>query len=90
MTLLEAADALRRARRAHSEAFLRYKALDDKRTDGMARAMADMDVDLVGAETDWVIAQQDLANKRLELIVELVLTAVGGTSDATEPAKRTN
>jgi hypothetical protein len=33
------------------------KAADPKRTDGVARAMADVEVDLAKAEVDWEIAK---------------------------------
>ena len=88
-TLAQVGEALKQARKAHSEAFLRYKALDPKRTDGQARAMADMDVDLVGAEVDWVLAREDMALKRATFLHELFLLAAEGT-DATEPTPRTN
>lgn len=74
--LATAGVALARARQKHSEAFLRYKTLDPKRTDGVARAMADQDVDLTGAEVDWEIAKraldtqaQEFELKRLELLI---------------------
>jgi len=86
-TLIEAGDALRRARRAHSEAFLRYKAMDPKRTDGVARAMADQDVDLAGAEVDWIIARELLAEARAR---GLDGTMLAGDTDATEPTTRLN
>lgn len=87
-TLIEAGEALARARREHSEAFLRYKALDAKRTDGVARAMADQDVDLATAEVDWIIAREMLAAQRASIWLDIVL-AVGDT-DAAEPATYTH
>ena len=56
-TLEEAGRAYVAARKAHAETFLRYKAADPRRTDGVARAMADVEVDLVQAEVDWEIAR---------------------------------
>jgi len=86
--LIEAGDALAQARHDHSEAFLRYKALDAKRTDGVARAMADQDVDLAQAEVDWIIAREMLAAQRASIWLDIVL-AVGDT-DAPEPATQTH
>lgn len=87
-TLIEAGDALSTARRAHSEAFLRYKALDAKRTDGVARAMADQDVDLTQAEVDWVIAKEMMASQRASIWLDIVLSV--GDEDAPEPAPYTH
>ena len=89
MTLSEAGETLSKARRAHSEAFLRYKALDPKRTDGVARAMADQDVDLVGAEVAWTMAKERVATQRLQLILEIVLAATGD-DDAAQSTARSN
>ena len=56
-SLTEAGERYIEARRLHAEAFLRYKLADPKRTDGVARAMADVEVDLAEAEVNWAIAQ---------------------------------
>ena len=87
-TLIEAGDALAKARKAHSEAFLRYKALDAKRTDGVARAMADQDVDLAQAEVDWIIAREMLAAQRAAIWLDIVLAV--GDEDAAEPTTYTH
>ena len=87
-TLIEAGEALAKARREHSEAFLRYKALDSKRTDGVARAMADMDVDLATAEVDWVIAREMIAAQRASIWLDIVLAV--GDEDAAEPAQNSH
>jgi hypothetical protein len=42
--------------------------------------MADQDVDLVGAETAWVMARERVATQRLQLILEIVLAATGDPS----------
>lgn len=57
MTLAQAGEAYARARREFSEAFLRFKAADPKRTDNTARAMAELESGLAEAEVAWSIAQ---------------------------------
>ena len=57
LSMTEAGKRYAAANKAHAETFLRYKAADPKRTDGVARAMADQEVDLVGAIVDWEIAK---------------------------------
>jgi len=85
MTDLEAAGrALATAHRAHSEAFLRYKALDPKRTDGAARAMADQDVDLVGAEVEWELSKRNADLQSQEFELRRLRLLVGGY-DADQP-----
>ena len=88
-TLAEAGRRYREAKRLHSEAFLRYKALDDKRTDGVARAMADQDIDLAGAEVEWTLALERVRLQRSELLFEIVLLAAEG-ADATQSTTRSN
>jgi hypothetical protein len=87
--MMTAGRALASAHRAHSEAFLRYKTLDPKRTDGVARAMADQDVDLVGAEVDWELARQEAALQAQEFEIKRLRLLVGGT-DADQPDTRTD
>ena len=70
--LRQAGAALAEAQREWSTAFIRYKLADPKRTDNMAKAMADQDVDLRGAEVDWVIAQATLETQRQEFEVERI------------------
>jgi hypothetical protein len=84
MTLREAGDNLATAHRAHADAFLRYKTLDPKRTDGVARAMADLDVDLTRAEAEWEIAKRELDNLAMEFEITRLNFLIGET-DATEP-----
>ena len=76
MNLAEAGDMLVDLHHDHSEAFLFYKVQDPKRTDGVARAMADIDVDLKRAEVDWEIAKraldqqgQEFEIRRIELLL---------------------
>jgi hypothetical protein len=87
-TLIEAGETLAKARHDHSEAFLRYQTLDPKRTDGVARAMADQDVDLATAEVDWIIAREMMAAQRASIWLDIVLAV--GDDDATEPATPTH
>lgn len=60
------------AHKRHSEAFLRYKALDAKRTDKVALAMADLDVDLKAAEVAWHLAMVRWELTKLEIYVKRV------------------
>jgi hypothetical protein len=71
----------------HAEAFLRYKALDPKRTDGVARAMADQDVDLTRAEVNWEIAKRALDTQAQEFELKRIELLLRGTNDATEPTE---
>ena len=87
MTLQGAGRRYSEAKRAHSEAFLRYKALDAKRTDNVARCMADQDIDLAGAEVDWTLALERVRTQRAELLLELVLLAAEET-DADQSTTR--
>jgi hypothetical protein len=51
--------------------------------------MADIDVDLVGAEVDWTMAKERVATQRLQLILDIVLAATGD-DDAAQPATTNN
>lgn len=42
--------------------------------------MADIDVDLVGAETQWRIALESTERNRLDLLFELTKTALTGVA----------
>jgi hypothetical protein len=86
VNLREAGLALATAHREHSEAFIRYKMLDSKRTDGVARAMADQDVDLTRAEVDWEIAKRALDTQAQEFEIKRIELLLRGTEYATEPA----
>lgn len=89
LTMTEAGAALAEAKRKWSEAFLLHKLADPKRTDNVARAMADQDVDLAGAEVDWVLAQarHDVAKQEFE-IRRINLLMEG--DDATQSTKARN
>ena len=82
MNLTEAGLRYAEARRAHSEAFLRYYNTQSKktRTVAEAQAMADVDVDLVGAEVAWRIALEGTERNRLDLLFELTKTALTGVA----------
>ena len=82
MTLTETAARYAEARRAHSEAFLRYYNTPSKkpRTVAEAQAMADIDVDLVGAETQWRIALEESGHNRLDLLFEMTKLALTGVT----------
>lgn len=92
LTLIDAGVRLAAAQRRWSEAFIRYKMADPKRTDNMAKAMADQDVDLRGAEVDWVIAQARLETQRQEFEVERINLLMSGQemSDANQSDPRPN
>ena len=92
LTLREAGARLAQAQRDWSTAFIRYKLADPKRTDGMAKAMADQDVDLRGAEVDWVISQASLETSRQEFEVERIRLLMKGQeyNDANQPGPRPN
>lgn len=78
LTLKQAGAALAKAQRDWSTAYIRYKVADPKRTDNMAKAMADQDVDLRGAEVDWVIAQANLETARQEFEVARIQLLMKG------------
>jgi hypothetical protein len=59
--LVKSGDELVEARRAWAEVFLLYKlgrTKNDKVTDNVAKARADLDVNLIQAEVNWTIAQE--------------------------------
>lgn len=88
--LVAAGAAFARAKRAHAEAFVMYKAQDPKRTDGMARAMADLDVDLTGAEADWIIAQSQAQQTLAEISYRVLKLQIESAKDATQPDQGTD
>jgi len=96
-SLREAGAELAVRRREHSAAFIRYKTMDPKRTDGVARAMADQDIDLQGAECDWEIAKraldvnaQEFELMRLNLLIGEADEARGPDDRRTQPDPRTD
>jgi hypothetical protein len=81
-SLADAGEVLWMLHKDHAEAFLRYKALDPKRTDGVARAMADQDVDLTRAEVNWEIAKRALDTQAQEFELKRIELLIGGADAA--------
>ena len=81
-SLEEAGRMLAGAHLLHSESFLFHKAADPKRTDGVARAMADQEVDLTRAEVNWEIAKRTLDGIAQEFELLRIKLLMGGTDAA--------
>ena len=87
-SLVEAGEAYARAHREHAEAFVAYKASDPKRTDGMARAMADVKTDLVGAEVRWITAQTQAQQTLAEIHFRVLRLQIESAKSADQPDPR--
>jgi hypothetical protein len=83
-TLVEAGEAYASAHRAHAEAFVRYRASDPKRTDGQARAMADLDIDVTGAMVRWTVAQAQAQLRLVEIEYRMLTLQIAGARNAFE------
>lgn len=89
-SLSEAGADLAQRTQEWAEAFVRHKLADPKRTDGIAKAMADIEVDLRGAEIAWDIAKHRAELQRQQFEVQRLMLALGGQDDATEPTPETH